>query len=95
MVLDHGNLSRMLETAVVAAGLAGQRAMEEMDFVKTSIKNGVELVTQADSRCQQIIIERIKESYPDHGLSPRKATTARCSNSRPAAPSLYGGLSTR
>ncbi|MBN2271126.1 MAG: hypothetical protein JXN61_10960, partial [Sedimentisphaerales bacterium] len=58
----------MLETAVVAARLAGQKAMEDMDFVKASVKNGVEMVTQADSRCQQIIIERIKETYPDHGF---------------------------
>ena len=58
----------MLETAVVAARLAGQRAMEELNFIKVSIKNGVELVSQADARCQQIIIERIKETYPDHGF---------------------------
>ena len=68
MVLEHGNLSRMLETAIVAARLAGQHAMEKIDFVKTSVKNGTELVTQADSQCQQIIIDRIKESYPDHGF---------------------------
>jgi myo-inositol-1(or 4)-monophosphatase len=68
MKLDHGSLSRMLETAIVAARLAGQRAMEEINFIKTSIKNGNELVTQADARCQQIIIDRIKETYPDHGF---------------------------
>jgi myo-inositol-1(or 4)-monophosphatase len=68
MVLDHGNLSRMLETAIVAARLAGQRAMEEINYVKVSVKNDSELVTQADSRCQQIIIDRIKENYPDHGF---------------------------
>ena len=68
MVLEHRNLSRMLETAIVAARLAGQRAMEELDFIKVSIKNGNELVTQADSRCQQIIVDRIKETYPDHGI---------------------------
>lgn len=68
MVLDHGYLSRMLETAIVAARLAGQYAMEKMNFVKASVKNGSELVTEADARCQQIIIERIKENYPDHGF---------------------------
>ena len=68
MVLEHGNLSRMLETAIVAARLAGQHAMEKIDFVKASVKNGCELVTEADSRCQQIIVERIKENYPDHGF---------------------------
>lgn len=67
-MLEHGNLSRMLETAIVAARLAGQYAMEKIEFVKTSVKNGCELVTEADPRCQQIIVERIKENYPDHGF---------------------------
>ena len=58
----------MLETAIVAARLAGQRAMEELGYVKSSIKNDVELVTPADAKCQRIIIERIKETYPDHGF---------------------------
>ncbi|MFQ6034829.1 MAG: inositol monophosphatase family protein [Sedimentisphaerales bacterium] len=58
----------MLETAIVAARLAGQRAMEEISFIKASVKNATELVTQADARCQQIIIDRIKETYPDHGF---------------------------
>jgi myo-inositol-1(or 4)-monophosphatase len=69
MVLEQRNLSRMLETAIVAARLAGQRAMEEIDFVKAAQKkNQEELVTQTDGRCQQIIISRIKEAYPDHGF---------------------------
>ena len=58
----------MLESAIVAARLAGQRAMEEINFIKASVKNATELVTQADARCQKIIIDRIKETYPDHGF---------------------------
>ena len=68
MILEQGHLSRLLETAIVAARLAGQRAMEEIEFVKISIKNNSELVTQADTRCQKIIIDHIKENYPDHGF---------------------------
>ncbi len=68
MVLDQGNLSRMLETAIVAARLAGQHAMEEINFIKASVKNATELVTQADTQCQQIIIDRIKQVFPDHGF---------------------------
>ena len=68
MPLEQRDLSRMLETAIVAARLAGQRAMEEINFIKASIKNSTELVTQADARCQEIIIDRIKENYPDHGF---------------------------
>ena len=68
MALDHKELSKMLETAIVAARLAGQRAMEELNYTKVSVKNGKELVTETDARCQQIIIDRIKETYPDHGF---------------------------
>jgi len=68
MTLEQKDLRRMLETAIVAARLAGQRAMEDIDFVSFSVKNSNELVTPSDYRCQQIIVERIKESYPDHGF---------------------------
>jgi len=68
MVLEQRDLSRMLETTIVAARLAGQRAMEEINFTKASIKNNSEVVTQTDTRCQQIIVDRIKETYPDHGF---------------------------
>jgi myo-inositol-1(or 4)-monophosphatase len=68
MEIDNGYLSGLLETAIVAARLAGQRAMEEINYIKTSVKNGNELVTQADAVCQKIIIDRIKETYPDHGF---------------------------
>jgi len=68
MALEQRNLSSMLETAIVAARLAGQRAMEEINYIKVSVKNTTELVTQADARCQKIIIDRIKENYPDHGF---------------------------
>ena len=69
MVLEQGSLSRMLETGIVAARLAGQRAMEEINFIKASIKsNKKEMVTETDGRCQQIIVDRIKETYPDHGF---------------------------
>ncbi len=68
MQIEQKDLSSMLETAIVAARLAGQRAMEEINYIKASIKNATELVTQADLRCQKIIIDRIKENYPDHGF---------------------------
>jgi myo-inositol-1(or 4)-monophosphatase len=68
MILESRDLRTMLETAIVAARLAGQRAMEDINYTKSSIKNNNEIVTQADIVCQQIIIDRIKETYPDHGF---------------------------
>ena len=76
MVLEQRDLSRMLETAIVAARLAGQRAMEELNFIKATVKKSGELVTQADARCQQIIIDRIKETYPDHGFIAEESAEA-------------------
>jgi myo-inositol-1(or 4)-monophosphatase len=68
MVLEQRDLSQILEVAVVAARLAGQHAMEEINYVKAVEKSEAELVTQADAQCQQIIVQRIKETYPDHGF---------------------------
>ena len=68
MSLEHSDISRMLEVTVVAARLAGQRAMEEIKYITPHIKNGSEIVTNADPVCQKIIVDRIKETYPDHGF---------------------------
>lgn len=68
MTLPATDLSRMLETAVVAARLAGQHAMEQLQYLHRSIKNGSELVTQADPACQKIIIDHIRQNYPDDGF---------------------------
>jgi len=68
MQLEQQDLSRILETAIVAARLAGQRAMEEIHYVKASLKHETELVTETDRRCQQIIVERVRETFPDHGF---------------------------
>lgn len=68
MTLPSTELSRMLETAVVAARLAGQHAMEQLKYLHRTIKNGEELVTQADPECQKIIIDHIRQTYPDHGF---------------------------
>jgi myo-inositol-1(or 4)-monophosphatase len=74
--MEQKDLNRILETAVAAARLAGQCAMEEMNpgrgeacLARTaSVKNGTELVTETDSRCQQLIMDRVKETFPDHGF---------------------------
>jgi myo-inositol-1(or 4)-monophosphatase len=68
MIVEQKDLRKMLEVATVAARLAGQRAMEEINFIKASIKNTNELVTQTDARCQKMIIDHVKENFPDHGF---------------------------
>ncbi|MEN8127532.1 MAG: inositol monophosphatase [Planctomycetota bacterium] len=78
MSIPHTELSRMLETAVVAARLAGQRAMEELRYIRKDIKNGNEVVTQADPICQKLIIDRIRENFPDHGFLAEEGTEGNC-----------------
>ncbi|UCD51257.1 MAG: inositol monophosphatase [Phycisphaerales bacterium] len=68
MHLEQQDLSQILETAIVAARLAGQRAMEEIHYVKATLKHETELVTETDRRCQQIIVNRIRETFPDAGF---------------------------
>jgi len=68
MALEQKDLRAILETATVAARLAGQKAVEEMNYIKISVKNNTELVTQADGKCQKIIIDLVKENFPDHGF---------------------------
>ena len=91
MAIEHSDISRMLETAVVAARLAGQRAMEELKYTKASIKNNNEMVTQADPICQKIIIDVSKRRILTTGSLLRKAQAVRCSSNRPEAQSGYGG----
>jgi myo-inositol-1(or 4)-monophosphatase len=66
--MDHGQISSIVEVGVVSARLAGQWALEQQRYIKAEIKNESELVTNADRECQKKIIERIKESFPDHGF---------------------------
>ena len=68
MALEQQDLRQMLETAIVAARHGGQHALEEINYVKVYKKNEDELVTNSDKRCQKIIIDLIRQSYPDHGI---------------------------
>ncbi len=83
MAVEQKDLRSMLETAVVAARLAGQRAMEAIDYVKVSVKNSTELVTEADRQCQEIILDRVKENYPDHGFIAEEGEEGRIFKQNP------------
>jgi myo-inositol-1(or 4)-monophosphatase len=74
MTLEQTELNRMLETAIVAARLAGQRAMEETSYIRTTIKSPDQLVTQTDITCQKIIVDRVKETFPDDGFIAEEGT---------------------
>ncbi|MFA6186878.1 MAG: inositol monophosphatase [Phycisphaerae bacterium] len=68
MSIDNKDLKGLLEAAVVAARAAGQRAMENINYAKAYAKTPSEIVTDCDVRCQQIIIDTIKQNFSDHGF---------------------------
>jgi myo-inositol-1(or 4)-monophosphatase len=68
MELEQKELIKILETAVDAAKLAGRRAMKEINHVESHVKSADQLVTQADKICQDIIVERIKKTFPNDGF---------------------------
>lgn len=93
MPLEQKDLSQLLETAVVAARLGGQHAMEEIRYVKAVRKSENELVTQADAQCQQIIVRRIKETYPDHGIIGEEGEQGRIFKQAPRTePALWWAI---
>jgi len=90
MDLEQQDLSQILETAIVAARLAGQHAMEEIQYAKAVAKNETELVTDADRRCQQMIVARIKETFHDHGFIGEEGESGRMFKSAPRGePALW------
>ena len=68
MDLQRFQLEAMVETAVDAARMAGRQALDQMSLVEVSVKNGNELVTEADRACQETIVQRIRADFPDHGF---------------------------
>lgn len=61
---------KVLEIAIKAAVLAGEHALklrESSDF-KVSFKGTRDLVTDADTECEKIIIDLITENFPDHNI---------------------------
>ncbi|OXU14475.1 inositol monophosphatase family protein [Sedimentisphaera salicampi] len=60
--------SKDVRIAKKAARLAGEKALSELGNIKTSFKNGSEVVTQADPLCQEIIIDEITRHCPEDGI---------------------------
>lgn len=69
-------LKKIVETASQAARLAGKKAVEELSHVTCSLKNQTEVVTQADPLCQEIIIQYIRNVFPNHGILAEEGPNA-------------------
>jgi len=68
-MLTEESLQGCLEAAVAAAKLAGALQRERLwsDF-SVSFKGEVDLVTEVDRSCEDLIVTRLKDAYPEHGF---------------------------
>lgn len=71
---DKQKLNDYMATATEAAKIAGAEALSQMDSIQCHLKNGDEVVTQADPICQELIIEHIRKRYPEHGIVAEEGT---------------------
>ena len=58
----------MLNFAMQMAHDAGSVLMQKLGTAKVSTKGDINLVTEADLASEQLIIERIRSYYPQHGI---------------------------
>lgn len=58
----------MLSFAMQMARDAGSVLMQRLGTAKVSIKGDINLVTEADLASEQLIIDRIRSYYPQHGI---------------------------
>ncbi|XP_044497521.1 inositol-phosphate phosphatase [Mangifera indica] len=74
---DNDSLARFLDTAVVAAKKAGEIIRE--GFYKTKHvehKGQVDLVTETDKACEDLIFNHLKENFPTHKFIGEETTAA-------------------
>jgi len=58
----------VLNFAIQIARDAGQLLVQRLGTAKISIKGDINLVTEADIAAENLIIERIRSHYPQHGI---------------------------
>lgn len=64
-----------LETAIQVAQEAGKILLEEFDRPPNiSYKGDVDLVTQADRRSEQVIVERLSKYFPGHAIAAEEGS---------------------
>ena len=58
----------MLNFAIEIAREAGNLLVQKLGVAKVSTKGDINLVTEADIAAENLIIERIRSYYPQHGI---------------------------
>ena len=83
MIIDDQTASKYMSIAIGAARIAGAEALSQMDSIQCHMKNGDEVVTQADPICQNLIIEYIARKYPEHGILAEEGEDGRLFKKKP------------
>jgi myo-inositol-1(or 4)-monophosphatase len=66
---SEGAVKQFLEEAVAAAREAGALQREKLwSEHSISFKGEVDLVTEVDNRCEELIVGRLRKSFPDHSF---------------------------
>ena len=68
------NLNEILQLAQEAARAAGDYARSKIGSAQVSLKAAEQIVTQVDQQCQKMIVDRILEGFPDHGIIGEEGT---------------------
>ena len=72
----------MLNFAIDAARDAGSLLMQRLGVAKVTNKGDIDLVTEADLASENLIIERIRSYYPQHGILAEESGEAETSGGR-------------
>ena len=72
---------RALEVAKLAALKAGAiikdaLASREERGVQITVKSGIDLVTETDPKCEEVVLEALRAAFPDHGFVGEESTFA-------------------
>ena len=72
----------MLNFAIDVAREAGAVLVQHLGSAKISTKGDIDLVTEADLASENLIIERIRSYYPQHGILAEESGEAVLSGGR-------------
>jgi len=72
----------LLNFAIDAARDAGSLLMQRLGVAKVTNKGDIDLVTEADLASENLIIERIRSYYPQHGILAEESGEAETSGGR-------------
>lgn len=76
--MTQENYQKYLDTAIQLAKKAGQIQLENRDQdVRIDFKGDINLVTEIDKKCEELIIEGLESSFPEHDILAEEGSGSR------------------